>query len=113
MKTPEQICEEAFDKASSEFNWETLKNQNDAAEEFFNKAFMLQQEKIEILKEALEFYANHNNYSEVYRDDLVVRISSLPNDLENFGSYDLTSGRNILEQVSGKRAREALRKIEG
>lgn len=73
----------------------------------------LLEEKIKILKDALEFYANENSWylHKDFKTGCEVRRSIELKDTESFGYID-DQGNNILKVNAGKIARQALKKIE-
>lgn len=70
-------------------------------------------EMVNGLIEALEFYAKHENWELVLMNDLLTVKTKLTKDFEPFGESAEPGLASKLTYYGGRKAREALRRVEG
>lgn len=87
----------------------------DGSEEWLIKQLEEAWAREKILTEALEFYANKNNYVEEIFPETGAEVKRKLNasDTETYGFQKDPYSKNILQVIGGKRARQALAQIRG
>lgn len=76
-----------------------------------NRIVIVDAESFEIMKEALEFYANEFNWATHKEDDLCRLDLTIKDDANSYGELN-DDNISVLVKVGGRRAQEALKKIE-